>query len=61
MEYVDPETLNRFFYKNELVLRVSDDDTKGKVRQEFTSRCASAAAAAAPVVAVDVYCCCCCC
>ncbi|CAM9120498.1 unnamed protein product, partial [Hapterophycus canaliculatus] len=30
MEYVDPETLNRFFYKNELVLRVSDEDVKSK-------------------------------
>lgn len=32
MEYTDPETLNRFYYRNELVLRVSEDakDT-GKV------------------------------
>lgn len=31
MEYMDPETLNRFFYQNELVLRVSPDDAKTKV------------------------------
>lgn len=31
MEYVDPDTLNRFFYQNELVLRVSDDTIKPKV------------------------------
>lgn len=31
MEYVDPETLNRFFYKNELVSRVSPEDVKTKV------------------------------
>lgn len=32
MEYVDAETFNRFFYRNELVLRVAEDikDT-GKV------------------------------
>lgn len=32
MEYVDTETLNRFFYRNELVLRVAEDvKAKGKV------------------------------
>ncbi|CAM9752097.1 unnamed protein product, partial [Ectocarpus sp. 8 AP-2014] len=30
MEYLDPETMNRFFYQNELVLRVSEADSKGK-------------------------------
>ncbi|CAM9149964.1 unnamed protein product [Ectocarpus sp. 6 AP-2014] len=30
MEYLDPDTMNRFFYQNELVLRVSEDDSKGK-------------------------------
>ncbi|CAM9798879.1 unnamed protein product, partial [Pylaiella littoralis] len=30
MEYMDPESLNRFFYRNELVLRVPDDATKSK-------------------------------
>lgn len=35
MEYVDTETFNRFFYRNELVLRVSEDikdKDKGKVK-----------------------------
>lgn len=32
MEYVDTETTNRFYYRNELVLRVSDDKREtGKV------------------------------
>eukprot|EP00752_Nemacystus_decipiens_P009918 g8850.t1 len=30
MEYMDPETLNRFYYQNELVLRVSPEDAKTK-------------------------------
>lgn len=35
MEYVDTETLNRFFYRNELVLRVTEGaegSDKGKVK-----------------------------
>lgn len=32
MEYMDPETLNRFYYQNELVLRVSPEDAKTKAR-----------------------------
>lgn len=35
MEYLDPETMNRFFYQNELVLRVSEADSKGKVEKIF--------------------------
>ena len=29
MEYVDPETLNRFFYRNELVLKKEPEGGKG--------------------------------
>ena len=29
MEYVDPETLNRFFYRNELVLKEPEGGKKG--------------------------------
>lgn len=28
MEYVDPETHNRFFYRNELVLKTAEDSQK---------------------------------
>lgn len=31
MEYMDPETLNRFYYQNELVLRVSPEDAQTTV------------------------------
>lgn len=30
---MDPETLNRFFYQNELVLRVSPETAKTKVER----------------------------
>lgn len=29
MEYVDPDTLNRFFYRNELVLKEPEGGKKG--------------------------------